>query len=149
MDGEQDVRRRFADLHAQPLHVLGQPRQRVLHAVLRQHLRDVQVGADPEGHRDGELAVAGRLAAHVEHVLDAVDLLLERRRDRPRDRLGGGAGIDRRDLDRRRHDLRILRDRQDGERAEPDQRHEDAEHGGEDRPVDEDVGRGAWSTFPS
>ena len=79
--GEQDVRRRFPDLHAKALHVLRQAGQRVLHAVLRQHLRDVEVGADPERHGDRELAVAGGLAAHVEHVLDAVDLLLERRRD--------------------------------------------------------------------
>ena len=80
---------------------------------------------------DGELAVAGRLAAHVEHVLDAVDLLLERRRDGAGDGLGGCAGIGRRDLHRRRDDFRILRDRQDRERAETDQRHEDAEHGRE------------------
>ena len=130
----------FLHLHAEALDVLRQPRQRVLDAVLRQHLRDVQVGADPEGHRDRELAVAGRLAAHVEHVLDAVDLLLERRRDRSR-RPSRPMRRDRcRDLHRRRHDLRILRDRQDGERAKPDQGHEDAEHRREDRPVDEEVG---------
>ena len=80
MHGQQDVRRRLPDLHAQTLDVFGQPRQRVLHAVLRQHLRHVEVGADSERDRDGELAVAGRLAAHVEHVLDAVDRLLQRRR---------------------------------------------------------------------
>jgi len=45
---------------------------------LRQHLRDIEVGADPERHGDGEFAIARGLAAHVEHVLDAVDLLLQR-----------------------------------------------------------------------
>ena len=84
MDGEQDVGRRFPDLHPLALDVLGQAGQGVLDAVLRQHLGDVQVGSDLEGHRDRDLAVAGRLAAHIEHVLDAVDLLLERRCDRPR-----------------------------------------------------------------
>ena len=74
MHREQDVRRRLAHLHAQPLHVLRQARQRVLHPVLRQHLRDVQVRADAERDGDGELAVPGGLAAHVDHVLDAVDL---------------------------------------------------------------------------
>ena len=49
---------------------------------------------------------------HVEHVLDAVDLLLERRRDGIADDLGRGAGIAGADDDRRRRDLRILRDRQ-------------------------------------
>ena len=78
MHREQDVGRRFPHLHAEPLHVVGQPGQRVLHAVLRQHLRDIEVGPDPERDGDGELAVAGRLARHVDHVLDAVDLLLER-----------------------------------------------------------------------
>ena len=50
-------------------------------------------------------------------------------------------GYGRGDLDRRRHDLRILRDRQDRERAEPDQRHEDAEDSREERTVDEEVGQ--------
>ena len=148
VDGQQNVRRRLADLHAQPLHVFGQPRQRVLDAILRQHLGDVQVGADPEGHRDGELAVAGRLAAHVEHALDAVDLLLERRGHGACHGLGRGARIDGRDLHRRRHDLRVLCDWQDGERAEPDQGHEHAEDGREDRPVDEEV-RQAHGGVPS
>ena len=93
MDGEQDVGCRLAHLHAEPLHVFRQARQRVLHAVLRQHLRHVEVGSDPERHGDRELAVAGRLAVDVEHVLDAVDLLLKRRGNGSRDHLGGGAGI--------------------------------------------------------
>ena len=38
----------FLHLHAEALHVVGQARQRILHAVLRQHLRDVEVGADAE-----------------------------------------------------------------------------------------------------
>ena len=142
---EQDVGRRLPHLHAEPLHVFRQPGQRVLDAVLRQHLRHVQIGPDPERHGDSELAVACRLARHVDHVLDAVDLLLERRRHRARHRLGGGAGIGRGDLHRRRHDLRILRDRQDVERPEPDQRQEDGKHCREDRPVDEAVGHGARS----
>ena len=87
MDGEQDGRRGLPHLHAEALHIVGQARQRVLHPVLRQHLRDVEVGADTESDGDRELAVAGRLAAHVEHVFDAVDLLLQRRRDGLRDTL--------------------------------------------------------------
>ncbi len=137
--GEQDVRRRLAHLHAQPLHVLRQPRQRVLHPVLRQHLRDVEVRADRERNGDGDLAVPGGLAAHVDHVLDAVDLLLERRRDRLAHHLGGGAGVARRHLHRRRHDLRVLRDRQDHQRAQADQGDEDAEHRRQDRAIDEGV----------
>ena len=37
------------------------------------------IGADREGHGDRQRARAGRGRAHVEHLLDAVDLLLERR----------------------------------------------------------------------
>ena len=121
------------------LDVLWQSRQCVLHAVLRQHLRDVEVSADLERDRDREIAVPSRLTAHIEHVLDAVDLLLERRRDRTRDCFRRCAGIGRRDLHRRRDDLRILRDRQNGERAESKQRHEGAEHGREAGTIDEEM----------
>ncbi len=138
---QQDVRRRLLHRDALALHVLRQPRQRHLDPVLRQHLGGVEVGAELEGDGDGELAVAGALAAHVQHVLHAVDLLLERRRHGLGDHRRRGAGIGRGDLDRRRRDLGILRDRQDEQRAEPDQRDEDAQHRGQDRPVDEDVGQ--------
>ena len=139
MHREQDVRRRLAHLHAQALNIVRQPRQRVLHPVLREHLRHVEVRADTERDRDGELAVTGGLAAHIDHVLDAVDLLLQRRRDRLADHLGGCAGVARRHLHRGRHDLRVLRDRQDHQRAEPDQGDEDADHRRQDGAVDEAV----------
>jgi hypothetical protein len=139
MDGQEDVGRRLSHLHAEALHIFRQTGEGVLDAVLRQHLRDVEVGPDPERHRHGKLAVAGRLAVHVQHVLDAVDLLFERRRDGLRDGLCGRARIGCRDLHRGRHDFRILGDRQDGECAKADQGHEDAEDDGEDRPVDEQV----------
>jgi hypothetical protein len=81
--------------------------------VLRQHLRDIEVGADAECHRDCEIAVARRLTAHVEHVLDAIDLVLERRCNRAGDRLGRCAGIGRGDLDCRWNDFRVLGDGKD------------------------------------
>ena len=62
-------------------------------AVLHLHLRDIEIGADVEGHRDGEAPVGGRVRRHVEHVLDAVDLLLDRRDHGGGDDLGVGAGI--------------------------------------------------------
>jgi hypothetical protein len=139
VDGEQDVRRRLSHLHAEALDVDRQARQGVLHPVLGQHLRDVEIRADPEGHGDGELAVAGGLAAHVDHVLDAVDLLFERRRDRLADNLGRRAGVARGHLDGGRHDLRILGDRQHDQRAEADERDEQVDHDREDGAVDEAV----------
>ena len=76
---------------------------------------------------------------HVEHVLDAVDFLLERRRDRVADHLGGGAGIAGGDDNRRRRDLGVLRDRQGeiGRRADNDDK--DRQNAREDRPVDKEV----------
>src|SRR6516165_1053554 len=111
----------------------------VLYPVLRQHLRDVEVGADRERDGYGEIAIPGRLAVHVEHILDAVDLLFERRGDGAGDGLSGCAGIGRRDLHRRRNDFRILSDRKNRKRAQTKRRHKDAEHGGEARAIDEEM----------
>jgi hypothetical protein len=47
-------------------------------AVLHLHLRYIEVGAEIEGHVDLEAAVARRIRDHVGHVLDAIDLLLQR-----------------------------------------------------------------------
>jgi hypothetical protein len=85
----------------------------------------------------------GRLAVHVEHILDAVDLLFERRCDGAGDGLSGCAGIGYRDLHRRRDDFWILGDRKNRERAQTKRRHKDAEHGGEARAIDEENVLGA------
>ena len=69
-----------------------QARQRLRDAVLHLHLRVVQVGAEREGDGQRQRAVGGRLREHVEHALDAVHLLLERRRDGLGDDLRVGAG---------------------------------------------------------
>src|SRR5215831_10699969 len=129
----------LADLHAQALDVVRKSRQRILHAVLGQHLRDVEVSADLERDGNREVAVPGRLTAHVEHVLDAVDLLFERRRDGAGDGLRGGAGIGRRHLHGGRDDFRILCNRENRERSETKQGHEDAEHSREARAINEEM----------
>src|SRR5262249_60518968 len=136
-----DAGYRLADLHAQALDVLWQAGYYVLYPVLRQHLRDVEVGADRERDGYGEIAIPGRLAVHVEHILDAVDLLFERRGDGAGDGLSGCAGIGRRDLHRRRNDFRILSDRKDREGAQTKRRHKDAEHGGAAWAIDEEMGQ--------
>ena len=53
----------------------------------------------------------GRLRDDVEHVVDAVDLLLDRRRDGLGDDLRGRSRVGGRDIDGRRGDLGILGDR--------------------------------------
>ena len=106
------VGRGLGDGDADVAHVGRQARQRGRDAVLHLHLRDIEVGAEIEGHADREAAVAVRVRRHVEHVLDAVDLLLDRRHHGRGDHLGAGAGILARYVDDRRRDLGILRDRQ-------------------------------------
>jgi len=69
---------------------------------------------------------AGRCEDHVEHVVDAVDLLLDRRRDRLGDHLGGGARIG--GGGQSRSAARIsgnFGDRQRPKRDVADQRHDD------------------------
>ena len=106
------------------------------HAVLNVHLVDVGLRVDVERHGQRHRAVVrvGRL--HVEHVVDAVHLLLERRRDGLLDRQGVSARVLRRDDDLWRHDLRELSDRQTA------QGHHATEHGddGDDNSDDRDAG---------
>src|SRR5580700_1390467 len=113
MDTEKQGRDGLLDMHALELDLLGQPGQRVLHAVVREHECRVDIRADFEDHRDGELAVTGRLAGDVVHALDAVDGLLKRRRNGAGDRLSRSAGIDSLNLDSWRDDVWVLRDRQE------------------------------------
>ena len=86
-----EVGRGLLGRHADALHFLRQPRQRLRDAVLHLHLRVVEVGAEREGDRQRQRAVGRRLREHVEHALDAVDLLLERRRHGLGDDLRVGA----------------------------------------------------------
>ena len=130
MDAQQQGRDCLLDLHPLELDFLRQPGQRVLHPVVREHQRRVDVGADLEDHRDGELAVTRRLAADVVHVLDAVDGLLERRRDGARDDVGRSARVGGRDLDGWRDDVRILGYRQECCRGKSEHHDEDT-----DRPL--------------
>ena len=67
------------------------------------------------------------------------------------DRLGAGAGILAGDVDDRRRDLGILRDRQAREGDAAEDHEHDRDHRGEDRPVDEEMrdahARGLSSAF--
>jgi hypothetical protein len=107
----------------------------------------VQVGAGLKRHAQAQLAVAAALGGHVEHVLNAVDFLLERGGDGGGHDVGARPRVDRRHIDRGRSHLGILRDRQleQGEQAEQDDH--DRKHRREDRPADKEMGkfhRGLW-----
>ena len=110
-DELQDRRRPLDDRQALELHLLRQLRQRGLHAVVDVDRVDVGIGAEREA--DGQVVAAvvaaGRL--HVDHLVDADDLRLDRLGDGRLDHRGRRAGIDRGDLHLRRHDVGELRDR--------------------------------------
>jgi len=97
--------------YADPLNVGRKHRDGDRHPILHQHLSGIEISAEPERDAQSHVAVAGALRGHVEHVLNTIDLLLDRRRYSLRHHLRIRAGIIGRDLDGRRRDLRILRNR--------------------------------------
>ena len=120
---------------------VGQQRHGQADAVLHQHLGQVQVDAVLEGDRQGVGAVVGALRRHVHHVLDAVDLLLDRRGDRLGDHLRAGAGVlARRPARWAARSAGYCAIGSVNEREPPGQRDHDRQHRGEDRPVDEEAG---------
>jgi hypothetical protein len=129
----------LSTVNAEATDLLGQPRLGDRDAVLDQDLGGIQIGPEREGDGQRQLAVAGRLADHVEHVVDAVDLLLERRRHGLAHHLGRGAGIAGGDLNGRRRDLRILGDWQREIGGQTDQDDQNRADRREDRAVDEEV----------
>ena len=137
------ARHRLDDRDALVDDVLRQLRLGLRVSQVGQHLVVARVGGDVEVHAQLHLA-AGGLAGrvHVEHVVDAAHLLLDRRRDRLLERQGVGAGVGRREEDLGRGDVRILRDGKLDHRDEADDHHEDGDHHRDDRPVDEEPGHG-------
>ena len=82
--------------------------ERARHPVLHQDLRGIEIGADIERDRQRIAAVARARRLHVDHVLDAVDLLLDRQRNGIHQDAGAGAWICGRHLHGRRHDVRDI-----------------------------------------
>ena len=112
-------------------------------AVLDLDRGDVGVGLEVEGDIEGVLAVFGRGRAHVQHLFDAVDLLLDRQGDAVLDDLGVGPRISAADPHRRQGDLRKLGDRQGQAGDDAGQQQEQRDDDGEDGTVDEEPGHGA------
>jgi hypothetical protein len=138
VDHQQDVGRLFLGDDARRGHFRRQRGQGLVDAVLHEDLGHVEIDADLEGDRQVVGAVVGALRRHVEHVLNAVDLLFDRRGDRLRHHAGVGAGVHAGDLNRRRRDLGILGDRQDEKRDQPRDGYDDGYDRGEDGPIDEE-----------
>ena len=139
--------------HPEASHLFRQARRGDRDPVLDQHLSIVEIGAELERDRQRHGAVARGIGRHVEHVLDAVDLLLQRRRDGGGDRLRIRSRIARPNHDGRRCDVGILRDRQSGIGDAADDQEERRQDRCEDRPIDEEVGEAhgdllAWDQLP-
>ena len=142
------VGRRLLHGDADIAHVGGQARVGDGDAVLHLHLGDVQIGAELEADRDRKATVGGRVRRDIDHILDAVDLLFDRRDHRRGHDLGTGAGILPGDADQGRRYLGILRDRQAQERHRAQDREDDRNHRRKDRPIDEEVRDAHFSPPP-
>ena len=99
---QEKVGRVLADLHTLSADLLGQAGLCGRDTVLDKHLCFVDVEADFEGDGDRQRALLRRLRVHVDHAVDAVDLLLDDGGDRIGDRLRAGTGIRGGNRDRRR-----------------------------------------------
>ena len=131
------VGRALGHRYADVAHVDRKSRLRDRHAILHLHLGDVEIGAEIERDRDGKAPVRRRVRRHVDHVLDAVDLLLDRRHHGRGDHLRTGPRILSRHVDDGRCDLRILGNREPGERDAADDHEDDRNDRCENRTVDE------------
>ena len=93
MNDHHEVGRGFSDRHAKAPDVFGQTRLRDRDAVLDEHLRLIDVHSCLEDDVDRNPSVARRLRDDIEHVVNAVDLLLDGCRHGRGDDFGGGARI--------------------------------------------------------
>ena len=141
---EREVQR-FLDRNAVLLHGSGELRNSLLHPVLGEDVRHIEVCPHLEGHLEQHGPVVGVGGLHVDHVLDAVNFLLEWSGDRGFHVGGTGAHEGRGNLDHGRHNLGVLGNRKAGHGHKSNDHHDDGDHHRHDRAVDEEPGHG--STF--
>ncbi len=120
LGGERDdlERRGFLLLGHDALLLDGhrQLRHRRRNPVLDEHLRKIQIRPDLKRHRERVASIRRAVGLHVEHLLDAVDLLLDGQGHGLDQNLCARARIRRRHLDGRRRDRWIFGDRQENHR---------------------------------
>ncbi len=96
-----------------------------------------RIGALLEGQGDGDGAGRGRARREIAQVIDPLQLLLDDLGSGILQRLRVGAREGGADRHRRRRDRRELRDRQGQHRDAARQHHDQRDHPGEDRAIDE------------
>ncbi len=105
------------------------------------HVAAAASGSRSSLKRDGDVLASEReLDDDDVHALDAGERVLEHLGDLALDHVGGGAAVDRLDVDDRLVDLRVLAHRHARVRDRADQQHGEREHGREDRPLDAYLG---------
>ena len=111
------------------------------HTVLHLHLSVVQVGTQGKGDGQGDLAVSGGLRRHVEHVLDTGNRLFQRRGDGFTYHFGVGPGEVGPYHNGRRHHFGVFTDGQLEQRNAARNQDQQGKHGGENRPLNEELGK--------
>ena len=139
MHDHRNVGRLFFCGHADALHLGRENGDRNGDAILHQDLCRIEIGAELEGDAQHHVTVAGALRRHVEHVLNAIDLLLNWRRHCLRYHLRVRTRVVGRDLDRWWRDFGILRNWKRRKRDHAEERDNNADHAGKNRPVDKKV----------
>ena len=139
MDDHHQIRRGLLHHDAETRHLLRQARIGDGDAVLNEHLREIDVDARLEHDVDRHASVACRLRRDVEHVVDAIDLLLDGRGHGLGDHVRRRAGIGCADIHRRRRDFRIFGDGKRALRNRARKRQKHGKHRRKDRPLDEEV----------
>ena len=119
----------------------GKSRLGHLDPVLDEHRGDVRIGSDFKRHGNLHRAVAGALRRHVDHVVDAVDLLLQGNGDGRGDVFGTGAGILGGNRNGRRRDVGKLFNRELRRRNRSEERNHETDDAGENRTVNEKMGK--------
>ena len=98
---------------------------------------DVAVGSALEGDAAGVSSVVVAGTVEVDEVLEAVEFVFQRNPHGFRDDFGTGTGVDGFDVDLRRSDLRILRDRKFVDTDGSGKHHHQTDDDGELRTLDE------------
>ena len=140
-DDHRKVRRLLLRLDTVAFDLFGQQRLGNCHAVLYQHGRHIHIRADLKCDRQLHNPVIAAAGGHIQHPVNAVDGLFQRRRDRLGQDLGVGAGIGRLHQHRRRRNVRRLFHRQQRQADQPDQnnhnRNDSRENGSVDKKLTE------------
>ncbi|MDR6103451.1 hypothetical protein QE369_003648 [Agrobacterium larrymoorei] len=134
----QDRRGGPADFDALLLHHIGKLRLNELELVLHLNLGDIRQDAGAEGERDSG-AAGRRCRRHIGEVIEAGHAVLDDRRHRFLHGLRTCTIVRGTDADRRRRDIRILRNGQGEDRQDAAKHDDDGNDPGKNRALDKEM----------